>query len=396
MYSPMGETKAGKAEPVWIKGKTMIIYKVKTGLDYFTYLKVNRTTTEETQRNFDSCFSGISWGKAPHPAPTYTLIRERTASDFPSLSPGCFTASFRAIEMMSESFPGIFQAVPILVESSDRDYYRIHLVDNAPLDLERSQIKRFRSDGRVMRVKEYAFREEDLDGKTLFCAMVDGTMTGDILATEKFKHFYEKSGLSGIGFVPFLNTDGGDLPPSEVPLNGYTLNEIFLLSLIGPQLKKKYKQHSFLFELSDAFKFLCHCEADGAVQPFDYMSPENYGSILKGMEQAGTVGGMETLKEGADIYFSLDKKNRKLLRDLEFLDGDLSEEGEKILESDARFKNVSKSDIDIYGRGISLIERFPDEMDKAFRIHFADYMESIMEKVRATGILKEKTENPID
>lgn len=372
----------------------MIIYKLKTGNDYFDWISEKTTLDDSASKKFDSFFEGKPWEEVPSGGPEYRRYIQRKRSDFPCIHGRQFIISKQAYNLLKKRYPNVLQAVPVPVENPDTDYYRVDFIDNPPLDPESSELKRFKSSGRVMRIKKYGFSKEFLHGKVLFRGKFESELLNDVLVTDEFVTFYLKTGLTGLSFVPIISTEGEDFLLVEEPLNGYVLNERYLLDII-PRLKEKYSKYTFLFDLSTAFLFLCHTEAESALQPFETMSQEEFNQIIRGINQIGDFEGLDKLKDGAEVLFSLNNETRELLSKLGYGYGgmtELEDDGEEIFESDPRYNKISSETIDHYIKGACLINEFSDVMDKDYRIRFADFMESIIDKIKATGILDE----PVD
>ena len=337
---------------------------------------------EERKKVIDSQFNGQLWEKDPEPIP-YRILQEGKPADFPYCSLD-FIVSRQVYETLNSRYPGLLQAVRIPVNDLSKEYYRVNLLQETPLDLEKSEVKRF-GDNRVFRVRTYAFSPEKLAGLFLFRTRIEKQLWSEIFATEDFKRLYDESGWTGLRFKPVFNGSGRDLPPKELPLNGCTLTDVFLLQ-IYPLYRDEFKHHRFLEEAAAAFEFLCHCQAEGALQPLEGTEKEALKTVLGGLESAGLSEGVELLTGGADLLLQMNRDVRSHLGRIEFIDGELIDDEERA--------NFTADEIEAYGRASVLLNKYCEGMDDNFRARFAAYMESLIPEIKATGLLEKRVRDP--
>ena len=121
--------------------------------------------------------------------------------DFPSL------ADYNQLPIMSKRAWDILrplvgyccEPLPIIYPSGD-PFFIIHVMETIDcLDPERSQVKRF-SDGRIMRVFRYSFRQDMLVGKRIF--KLPRQSAGELIVDDHFRAAVETNGLRGLIFKP--------------------------------------------------------------------------------------------------------------------------------------------------------------------------------------------------
>ncbi len=119
-------------------------------------------------------------------------------SDFPGLTSHIPVFSPRAWAVLEDLLLAAGECVPLRCEMESGTYRALNvtcLVD--ALDVERSQVKRFRS-GRIMRVLRYAFVAEKLTGLPLF--KIPQRPLQDVYASDAFVERVVASGLDGFVF----------------------------------------------------------------------------------------------------------------------------------------------------------------------------------------------------
>jgi len=79
-------------------------------------------------------------------------------------------------------------------------YYGLHVRYVDCLDIERAEVLRYKSSGRVMEVTKYAFRWERLEGIHIFRLPELGTSR--LFVSDEFKRKVEENGLTGLLFYP--------------------------------------------------------------------------------------------------------------------------------------------------------------------------------------------------
>lgn len=87
--------------------------------------------------------------------------------------------------------------INILDEEDDYNIYNVTSIVDA-LDKEHSTIKYFRSSGRIMRIKEYVFNKESLEGIHIF--KLPEPRFKKPFVSEEFVRIIEKSGFTGFRF----------------------------------------------------------------------------------------------------------------------------------------------------------------------------------------------------
>lgn len=116
------------------------------------------------------------------------------SGDFPSISGHQLVFSQRAWQVLKPIVEKSAEALPLICASGN--YFVINVFDIVDcLDLSNAQVSRF-SDGRLMRIKSYAFKEGCIGDRNIFKL----PQPSDVLVTQTFKDVVEKNDLEGLIF----------------------------------------------------------------------------------------------------------------------------------------------------------------------------------------------------
>lgn len=95
--------------------------------------------------------------------------KDRPAGDFPGFSSHIPVFSQRSMEVLGQTLTSAGEIVPLNCQNCDKDYLALNvttLVD--ALHEAQSEVKRYRSSGRIRRILKYAFRVEKLKDVSIF------------------------------------------------------------------------------------------------------------------------------------------------------------------------------------------------------------------------------------
>jgi hypothetical protein len=97
------------------------------------------------------------------------------------------------------------EALPI-IHPTGKPFYMIHVLETIDcLDEERSEVKRF-TDGGIMRILRYSFKEQMLEGKHIFKLPV--TSSSGLFVDEVFRSAVERNELKGLLFRELRKREG--------------------------------------------------------------------------------------------------------------------------------------------------------------------------------------------
>ncbi len=123
--------------------------------------------------------------------------------DFPHLSPGILVVSSKAYEMISV-YKREVQTIPFKV--GENQYYLGNVVNVIDcLDYDKSIIKNFPNSDKILRIKNFSFNQEKLEGETLF--KIPELNTSRIFVTREFIKSYEDNSLEGLVFNEVWDSD---------------------------------------------------------------------------------------------------------------------------------------------------------------------------------------------
>jgi hypothetical protein len=137
-------------------------------------------------------FDGSSMIDAWKPVDVEPLYAKRPVSDFPALG-NLPVLSTRAAEALQDLLNGCGELLPLRGGNGEYFVLNVFLLD--ALDEEASELKTFRSSGRVMRVVRHAFREQAL-GRPIF--KLPQQPRGDVYVGDPFVQRVTKTGLVGL------------------------------------------------------------------------------------------------------------------------------------------------------------------------------------------------------
>jgi len=124
--------------------------------------------------------------------------RAKPVADFIAIDLDLDAMSERAKACLEDLVSGQIEFLP--VETPIGRYYCMHVRYVDCLDIERAEVLRYKSSGRVMEVTKYAFRWERLEGIHIFRLPELGTSR--LFVSDEFKRKVEENGLTGLLFYP--------------------------------------------------------------------------------------------------------------------------------------------------------------------------------------------------
>ena len=144
-------------------------------------------------------------GPAPRRAPSAGVpVGPDTSSDSPGLARiPVFTA--RALDALSDLLEGRGEPLPLEVEGGGELYaFNATRLSDA-LDEERSDLKRFKAEGTIMRVKRFEFDPDRVAGETIFKLIQKRNYE---FVTEPFRKRVEEAALRGFWFERVWSPSG--------------------------------------------------------------------------------------------------------------------------------------------------------------------------------------------
>lgn len=131
-------------------------------------------------------------------------IEEMKTGDLPCLSGSLPVFSKKAVKCLSDFFKDNGEILPILYDKGE--YYIINITNIKDcVDYNKSDVKRFKSSGKVMRFIKYTFIPERVMDEHIF--KIDGYSHGCVFVSDKFKNAVESSGLQGFLFEEVWNSE---------------------------------------------------------------------------------------------------------------------------------------------------------------------------------------------
>jgi len=119
--------------------------------------------------------------------------------DFPGLASHIPVFSRRAVDSLGKPLYASGQVIPISVDNQESEYFAVNITRLINgLDLQKSQVKRFQSSGRIMRVLRYEFIGDLVRGVDIF--KIPETGLKDVYVSENFVNQVIKSRLTGFAF----------------------------------------------------------------------------------------------------------------------------------------------------------------------------------------------------
>jgi len=161
------------------------------------------------------CSSEEDWAKLPQfdegrLIPSWTSLsvkvlrdtksnRNLPPGDFPHLTVGAPVFSLRAVNVLKDILLENGQIFPL--SCSEGEYYIFNVITFIDaLDESRSEVMRFESSGRIMRVLKYAFFGDRLTGATIF--KIPQFPRSEVYVTDKFRKLVADNRLLGFSFPP--------------------------------------------------------------------------------------------------------------------------------------------------------------------------------------------------
>lgn len=124
-------------------------------------------------------------------------IKERKNSDIPSFSAGAPVLSICAVEKLAPYLNDNVEVLPIHCIKGDYCIINVTNVIDC-IDYEKSEVKRFKSSGRIMRFIKYSFKPETIRNEHIF--KIADYAGGHVFVSDEFKNIVEASDLKGFLF----------------------------------------------------------------------------------------------------------------------------------------------------------------------------------------------------
>jgi rRNA maturation endonuclease Nob1 len=133
---------------------------------------------------------------------TVEIVEEdqaRLLSDCPGLTSHIPVFSARAVEALDDLLASAGERIQLRCRNCDEAYVALNVTRViAALDESAARVKRYSSSGRIMRILQYAFWEERLEGAGLF--KIPETLLQDVYATQRVVKRVLDHGLQGFVF----------------------------------------------------------------------------------------------------------------------------------------------------------------------------------------------------
>jgi hypothetical protein len=174
----------------------MKIYTLKANVNNYPVLAPVEADVERYRR-----FDGHPLAPPPDALHVEVVREGQTLSpgDFPGLTSHIPVFSHRSSTALGEVLTNAGQMIPLRCESCADEYVAVNvtrLVDG--LDERRSEVKRYRSSGRIMRILRYVFLPEKVAGVELF--KVPQTVLQEVYVSEAFVERVAGRGWRGFVF----------------------------------------------------------------------------------------------------------------------------------------------------------------------------------------------------
>ena len=130
---------------------------------------------------------------------------DRAACDFPYLDAGVFLATSRAAVPMMDRFSRSCRVYAISVQEVPFHVFICHHVMPG-FNWERSDCERFKSSGRISRVKRFALQPGFTSDRDVFRLEGDSAISYQVLTSDSFKRDYELNALTGLIFLPVISS----------------------------------------------------------------------------------------------------------------------------------------------------------------------------------------------
>ena len=147
-------------------------------------------------------FDGTSRSSGWEPIPVQLVQHDEQGkplaeSELPWLGEHAQVMRPRLVELLQNVLAGDAELLPLACPDAELKVLNVLRVVEA-LDVERSEIVRFPSTGRIMKVKSHVFQAERLDGVKVF--KVPELLRGATLVTDEVVEVVQRSGLKGVAF----------------------------------------------------------------------------------------------------------------------------------------------------------------------------------------------------
>lgn len=124
--------------------------------------------------------------------------KEKPIADFIAIDLAFRAMSERAKQILTDLIIPQVEFLPF--ETPVGPYYGLHVKYVDCLDVNRAEVVRFKSSGRIMEVEKYAFYWERLEGIHIF--HLPELVYSRLFVSDEFKRVVEENGLTGLLFYP--------------------------------------------------------------------------------------------------------------------------------------------------------------------------------------------------
>ncbi len=175
----------------------MKLYRLSANLNAYQTLLLEAEAVMPLYRRLSGAPLPPDLGPLPVSVPPKERIRP--LGDFPGLTSHIPVFSPRAVEALGPLLAAAGEMAPLAGAPNLAGFTALNITRVVDmLDLAHSDVKRFSSSGRIMRILRYAFLPERLAGSTLF--KLPQTLLQEALATGYFAAQAAAAGLSGMVF----------------------------------------------------------------------------------------------------------------------------------------------------------------------------------------------------
>jgi hypothetical protein len=175
--------------------KLVIVWDFRSDVE--NYVNLTLVNKNEWDRFLECSFDGRKHSENWSPF-AVKAIEVKNDSDFPSLSPGVPVLTDQAITILEQYLQGNTE---ILNLKSRVGNYSIINVTNVIdcIDYDKSDFKRFKSSGEIMKFFKYCFIADKIAGAHIF--KITDLPHGYVFVSDDFKTKVEQSGLVGYEFI---------------------------------------------------------------------------------------------------------------------------------------------------------------------------------------------------
>jgi hypothetical protein len=175
----------------------MRIYFLRTNPDKYQFFVPSQDNTLHIIRQFDGTPIGSSWLPLEVEQCEDDNIEPLQPCDFPSFKRHIPVFSKHAVDTLKDILTENGEILPLKCDEGVYYAYNVTCVADV-LDHEKSEIKRFESSGRIMRIVRHKFLIEQLSGLVIF--KIPEVPDMDVFVTEAFIQRVQEAGLTGFEF----------------------------------------------------------------------------------------------------------------------------------------------------------------------------------------------------